>query len=97
MPTKSSTTTKRKSSTSALQRPVKVSATLAQVVGNGPMPRTEVTKKLWDYIKKHKLQSTTDKRQITVDEKLSQVFGIPVKRTVHMLEMPGKLKNHLTS
>jgi chromatin remodeling complex protein RSC6 len=96
MATKGSTSTKRKSS-SALQKPVKVSGTLAAVVGHGPMPRTEVTKKLWDYIKKHKLQSSTDKRQITVDEKLSAVFGIPAKRTVHMLEMPGKLKSHLTS
>ena len=54
---------------------MQVSETLAEVVGKGPMPRTEVTKKLWDYVKKHKLQDTKNKRMINPDQKLTKVFG----------------------
>lgn len=74
-------------------KPVKVSDTLAEVVGKGPMPRTEVTKKLWDYIKKHKLQDPSNKRQINADEKLKKVFG--GKKSVNMFDMTKIVSGHL--
>jgi chromatin remodeling complex protein RSC6 len=55
------------------------SATLAAVIGSSPMPRTEVTKKIWDYIKKNKLQDAINRRLINADEKLRAVFGARVK------------------
>lgn len=78
---------------SAFMKPVKVSETLAEVVGKGPMPRTEVTKKLWDYIKKHKLQDPSNKRQINADEKLKKVFG--GKKSVNMFDMTKIVSGHL--
>lgn len=78
---------------SALLRPVQVSMTLAAVVGNGPMPRTEVTKKLWDYIKKHNLQDPKAKRMINPDDKLAQVLG--TKETIDMFQMTKKVSTHL--
>src|SRR5689334_1397901 len=79
---------------SALMKPVQVSATLAEVVGNGPMPRTEVTKKLWEYIKKHKLQDPKAKRMINPDEKLSKVLG--TKSQIDMFQMTKKVSGHLS-
>ena len=67
------------------------------MVGRGPIPRTEVTKKLWDYIKKHNLQSKTNKRKIKADASLAKVFGIAIDKEIDMLEMPGKVSKHLTS
>jgi len=78
---------------SALMRPVQVSDTLAEVVGRGPMPRTEVTKKLWDYIKKHKLQDPVAKRFINPDEKLGKVLGS--KSKIDMFQMTKKVNQHL--
>jgi chromatin remodeling complex protein RSC6 len=66
---------------------------LAGVVGNKPMPRTEVTKKLWDYIKKHGLQDQKNKRMINPDEKLAAVFG--GKKSVSMFEMTKLVSKHL--
>jgi len=63
------------------------------VVGSMPLPRTEVTKKIWDYIKKNKLQDSINKRLINADEKLRQVFG--GKRQVSMFEMTKLVSNHL--
>ncbi|SCA63199.1 hypothetical protein SCG7086_AL_00300, partial [Chlamydiales bacterium SCGC AG-110-P3] len=57
----------------AFSRPVEVSEELAQITGAGPMPRTEVTKRLWDYIKKNKLQDSKNKRNINPDDKLAKV------------------------
>ena len=69
------------------------SSTLASVVGSSPLPRTEVTKKIWDYIKKNKLQDSANKRLINADEKLKQVFG--GKKQVSMFEMTKLVSNHL--
>jgi chromatin remodeling complex protein RSC6 len=83
-----------KKTNSAFMRPVHVSEALAAVVGAGPMPRTEVTKKLWDYIKKNKLQAENDKRNIVPDEKLALVFG--TKEAVDMFKMTSLVSKHLT-
>lgn len=68
------------------------SAALAAVVGSTPLARTEVVKKLWDYVKKHKLQDETNKRMINADAKLKEVFGKP---QVSMFEMAGLIGEHL--
>ena len=78
---------------SALMRPVQVSAVLAEVVGPGPMPRTEVTKKLWDYIKKFKLQDPKAKRFINPDQKLGKVLGS--NQQIDMFVMTKKVSAHL--
>ena len=70
---------------SALKKPVQISDTLAEVIGKGPMPRTEVTKKVWAYIKSHKRQDPSNKRNIIPDEKLAKVFGSP--KPINMFEM----------
>ena len=77
----------------AFMKPMTPSGTLASVVGSMPLPRTEVTKKIWDYIKKNKLQDSVNKRLINADDKLRQVFG--GKRQVSMFEMTKLVSNHL--
>jgi upstream activation factor subunit UAF30 len=77
----------------AFMKAMTPSAMLAAVVGNTPMPRTEVTKKIWDYIKKNKLQDSINKRLINADEKLKAVFG--GKGKVSMFEMTKLVSNHL--
>ncbi|GMV83428.1 MAG: SWIB complex protein [Planctomycetota bacterium] len=72
--------------------PVAISAQLAEVVGDKPIPRTEVTKKLWAYIKKNKLQDEKNKRNIHADEKLKPIFG---KAMVNMFEMTKLVNKHL--
>ncbi len=74
-------------------RPVEISETLAEVTGKGPMPRTEVTKKLWDYIKKNKLQDPANKRNIMPDAKLAKVFGS--SQAIDMFKMASKVAKHL--
>jgi upstream activation factor subunit UAF30 len=74
--------------------PMQVSDTLAEVVGNKPIPRTEVTKKLWAYIKKNNLQDAKERRNINADEKLRAVFG--GKKVVSMFEMTKLVSRHLT-
>ncbi len=69
------------------------SAVLAAVVGANPLPRTEVTKKVWEYIKKFKLQNELNKRMIDADEKLKAVFG--GKKQVSMFEMTKLISDHL--
>lgn len=78
---------------SALLRPVQVSMTLSAVVGNGPMPRTEVTKKLWEYIKRHNLQDPKAKRMINPDEKLGKVLD--TREQIDMFQMTKKVSQHL--
>ncbi len=63
------------------------------MIGSAPAPRTEVTKKIWEYIKKNKLQDATNKRNINADDKLKAVFG--GKKTVSMFEMTKLVSNHL--
>ena len=77
----------------AFMKAMTPSAVLAAVVGSMPLPRTEVTKKIWDYIKKNKLQDSINRRLINADEKLKQVFG--GKKQVSMFEMTKLVSNHL--
>ena len=77
----------------AFMKAMTPSSSLAAVVGSMPLPRTEVTKKIWDYIKKNKLQDSINKRLINADEKLRQVFG--GKKQVSMFEMTKLVSNHL--
>jgi chromatin remodeling complex protein RSC6 len=79
---------------SAFMKPMTVSDELAVIVGKGPMPRSEVVKALWVYIKKHDLQDPQNKRNINADEKLKKVFG--GKATVSMFEMNKLVAKHLT-
>ena len=75
-------------------KPLQVSAELAAVVGKGPLPRSEVVKKLWAYIKKHGLQDSKNKRNINADAALKAVFG--GKGTVSMFEMTKLVSKHLS-
>ncbi len=79
---------------SAFMKPLNVSADLAAVVGNGPMPRSEVVKKLWAYIKEHNLQDPKNKRNINADDKLKKVFA--GKSVVNMFEMTKLVAAHLS-
>ena len=79
---------------SALSKPLKLSSELEAVVGSGPMPRTEVVKKLWEYIKKNNLQNPANKRNILADDKLKAVFG--GKGEVTMFEMTKLVSKHLS-
>ena len=78
----------------AFMKPVQPSATLAEVVGSKAIPRTEVTKKLWAYIKKNNLQDKKEKRNINADDQLREVFG--GKRTVSMFEMTKLVNDNLS-
>lgn len=78
---------------SALMKPVHVSDALAEIVGRGPMPRTEVTKRLWDYIKKNKLQDAKAKRQINPDSKLAKVLG--GTQQIDMFQLTKKVSVHI--
>jgi upstream activation factor subunit UAF30 len=77
----------------AFMKPMNPSSTLAAVVGNSPMPRTEVTSKLWGYIKRNNLQDKTNRRMINADDKLREVFG--GKKQVSMFEMTKLVSKHL--
>jgi upstream activation factor subunit UAF30 len=77
----------------AFMKPLAPSAELAAVVGAKPLPRTEVVKKIWEYIKKNNLQDAANKRMINADEKLRKVFG---KNQVSMFEMTKIISQHLT-
>ena len=79
---------------SALAKPLNVSSELAAVVGKGPLPRTQVVKKLWEYIKKNGLQDPINKRNIKADDKLKTVFG--GKAVVNMFEMTKLVSKHLS-
>lgn len=77
---------------SAFAKPLTPSSDLAAIVGSAPLPRTEVVKKLWEYIKKHNLQNPQNKRNILADDKLKPVFG---KDEVTMFEMTKLVSGHL--
>ncbi len=89
--------TARKKSTrkpnAAFMRPVTPSSTLAPVVGSKPIPRTEITKRLWAYIKKHGLQDNKNRRMINADETLKPVFG--GKSSVNMFDMTKLVSKQL--
>ena len=78
---------------SALSKPLNLSAELEAVVGKGPLPRTEVVKQLWVYIKKNNLQNPANKRNIIADEKLKALFG--GKGEVTMFEMTKLVSAHM--
>ena len=78
----------------AFMKPLKVSGELEAVVGKGPLPRSEVVKKLWVYIKKNNLQDQTNKRNINADAALKAVFG--GKSVVNMFEMTKLVSKHLS-
>ena len=78
----------------AFMKPMTPSAALAAVVGAKPIPRTEVTKKIWAYIKKNDLQDAKNRRNINADDKLKPVFG--GKKQVSMFEMTKLVSNHLS-
>jgi chromatin remodeling complex protein RSC6 len=79
---------------SAFMKPMKISPELAKVVGAGPMPRSEVVKALWVYIKKNNLQDPKAKRNILADANLTAVFG--GKKMVNMFEMTKLVSVHLS-
>src|SRR6476660_4945592 len=89
---KKSTGAKRKPN-AAFLKAMQPSTVLAEVVGDKPMPRTEVVKKLWQYIKKNNLQDAKERRMINADDKLKAVFG--GKKQVSMFEMTKLVNKHL--
>jgi len=78
----------------AFMKPMKPSAALGAVIGTSAMPRTEVTKKIWLYIKKHSLQDSKNRRNINADDLLKPVFG--GKKQVSMFEMTKLVNKHLS-
>ena len=85
--------TKAKRKPTAFDKPVGVSPELEKVVGKGPMPRTKITKKLWDYIKKHDLQDPDERRKICPDDNLAKIFGS--KRKIDMFKMTALVAKHI--
>src|SRR6187399_729904 len=84
---------KKRKPNAAFMKPMNTSASLAAVIGSGAMPRTEVTSKLWAYIKKNNLQDKANRRMINADDKLKEVFG--GKKQVSMFEMTKLVSKHL--
>ena len=87
----------KKSSTGggAFMKPLTPSPELAKIVGSEPIPRTEVTKRIWDYIRQHNLQDPQDKRRIIADDTLRPIFG--GKDAVSMFELTKLVNAHLKS
>ena len=83
-----------KKANAAFMKELTPSAELAKVVGSKALPRTEVVKKLWAYIKKNGLQDKTNKRNINADDTLKAIFG--GKKTVNMFEMTKLVNKHLS-
>ena len=84
---------KKRTPSAAFMKPMQPSTALAAVVGSNPLPRTEVTKKLWAYIKRHGLQDSKNRRAINADEKLRPVFG--GKNQVSMFDMTKLVSKNL--
>ena len=84
---------KKRTPNAAFMRPVQPDEALGAVVGSNAMPRTEITKKLWAYIRKNGLQDAKEKRMINADDKLSKVFG--GKKQVSMFEMTKLVSQHI--
>ncbi len=89
---KAATKTAERKPNAAFMKPLTPSETLAAVIGATPVPRTEVTKKIWEYIKKHDLQDPKNRRNINADAKLKPLFG---KDQVSMFELTKILSGHL--
>jgi len=84
---------KKRTPNAAFLKPLTPSAQLAEIIGNTPMPRTEVTKKVWEYIKKHDLQDQTKRTLINADAKLKEVVKAP---QVSMFELTKLVNGHLS-
>ena len=85
--------TKKRKPNQGFMKPVQPDSDLSAVIGNKAMPRTQVTKKLWEYIKSHKLQDTKKRTMINADDKLKRVFG--GKKQVTMFEMTKLVSRHM--
>ncbi|HLG26010.1 MAG TPA: SWIB/MDM2 domain-containing protein [Candidatus Gracilibacteria bacterium] len=94
MATKKKKAAGKRKPNAAFMKAMKLSPALAAVIGNGPMPRTEVVKALWKYIKKNNLQDPKNKRNIRADAKLKEVFN--GKGVVSMFEMTKLVSKHLS-
>ena len=92
-PTKAPAKVKRKPN-AAFMKPMNISDALQPIVGSKPLPRTEVTKRLWDYIKKNKLQDPKERRNINADDNLKKIFN--GKKQVSMFEMTKLVSKHLS-
>jgi upstream activation factor subunit UAF30 len=90
---KSSSSGKKRTPNAAFMKPMQPSSDLSAVVGSGAMPRTEVTKKLWQYIKRKGLQDAKNRRMINADDNLRPIFG--GSRQVSMFEMTRLVNKHL--
>ena len=77
----------------AFMAPLNVSPVMAEVIGNKPLPRTEIVKKMWDYIKKNNLQDKNNRRMINADAKLKEVFG--GKGQISMFELAKVINKHV--
>ncbi|WP_338869166.1 SWIB/MDM2 domain-containing protein [Myxococcus stipitatus] len=85
---------KKRAPNASFMKEMTPSAALAEIVGSKPLPRTEVVKKLWAYIKKNNLQDAKNKRQINADDKLKPIFG--GKKNVTMFEMTSLVNKQLS-
>ena len=83
----------KRAPSAAFMKPMTPSPALAAVIGSKPLPRTEVTKKVWEYIKKNKLQDAVNRRMINADAKLKEIFNKP---QVTMFEMTKLISAHLS-
>jgi chromatin remodeling complex protein RSC6 len=95
-PAKKAKKAKKKSNrkpNAAFMKPLSPSSTLAEVIGNKAMPRTEIVKKIWDYIKKHGLQDKKNRRMINADAKLKAIFG--GKSQISMFELAKVVSKHV--
>ncbi len=86
------TTAKKTRTNSGFMKPMQSSQPLAEIVGSDPLPRTEVTKKVWAHIKRHNLQNPQNKQEIMADDKLQSVFGT---KKLNMFEMTRAINKHL--
>jgi chromatin remodeling complex protein RSC6 len=84
---------KKRTPNAAFMKPMQPDAALSAVVGGNPMPRTEITKRIWVYIKKNNLQDAKERRMINADDKLKPVFG--GKGKVSMFEMTKLVNKHI--
>ena len=91
-PAKKAAPAKKRAPNAAFMKPMTPSDALAAIIGKGPYPRTEVTKKIWEYIKKNKLQDAVNRRMINADAKLKEIFK---KAQASMFEMTKMISGHL--
>ena len=91
-PAKKAAPAKKRAPNAAFMKPMTPSDALAAIIGKGPYPRTEVTKKIWEYIKKNKLQDAVNRRMINADAKLKEIFK---KAQASMFEMTKMINDHL--